>query len=157
MTKICTHLALILCFALFFSCGKEPVICFTPPQPTLIRIVDKEGADLLNPSNVNGYKFADISFFYVKNNSKNYSKVKLDSLPNTKIYFLNTDISFNADKGQEFSLVLSPTITDNIYLRNDKVSEKGCAFYKFVEFKYNNVVYNQTKTGDSFQSYVIVK
>ncbi len=157
MTKITTLPALIVCFALFFSCNKEQPICFTPPQSTLIRIVDKEGTDLLNPSSVNGYKFSDISISYTKSNVKKNSNVKLDSLPNSKTYFLSTDISWNADKGQEFSLILSSTITDNIYLRYDQVSEKGCGFYKFVEFKYNNVIYNQTKTGDSFRSFVIVK
>ena len=157
MTKTSTIPALILCFALFLSCNKEKVSCFTPPQSTLIRIVDKEGVDLLNPTNSNGFKLSDISIYYTKNNVKNNSRIKLESLPNSNTYFLSTDISWNADKGQEFSLVLSPTITDNIYLRYDKASEKGCAFYKFVEFKYNNVVYNQTKIGDNFQSYVIVK
>ncbi len=157
MKKILPSVLSILCFALLFACNKEQPICFTPPQPTLIRIVDKEGTDLLNPSNLNGYKFADITISYTKDNVKKNSNIKLDSLPNSKSYFLSTDISWNADKGQEFSLILSPTITDKIYLRYDKASEKGCGFFKFVEFKYNNVVYNQTKIDDSFQSYVIVK
>ena len=157
MKKILPSVLLILCFALLLACNKEQLICFTPPQPTLIRIVDKEGTDLLNPSNLNGYKIADISISYTKDNVKKNSIVKLDSLPNSKTYFLSTDISWNADKGQEFSLILSPTITDKIYLRYDKASEKGCGFFKFVEFQYNNVIYNQTKIGDSFQSYVIVK
>lgn len=157
MIKIFPAFLLILFLAFLFSCKQEQPLCFTPPQPTLLRIVDKEGVDLLNPSNINGYKSADLSIYYTKNNVKNYGKIKLDSLPSAKIYFLNTDISWHADKGQEFFLVLSPEISDTIYLRYDQTSEQGCAFYKLVEFKYNNVIYNQTKTDGSFQSYVIVK
>ena len=142
---------------LLFSCNKEQVACFTPPQQIMIRLLDKDGSDLLDPTNLNGYKSSDINIFYIKDGKKNYSIVKLDSRPNTKSYFLTTDISWNADKGQDFSLELSPTVTDKIYLRYDKVSEGNCAFYKFVEFKYNNVIYNQTTSVDNISSFVITK
>jgi hypothetical protein len=122
-----------------------------------MRFVDENGNDLLNPANPNGYKFSNISLYYMDDGKKTYSKVMLDSLPDTKSYFLTTNFSWNADKGRDFSLQLSPTVTDNIYLRYDHVSENHCAFFKFVEFKYNNAIYNLKKTDGNFQSFEIVR
>ncbi len=157
MTKISKMLATIVCSMLLLSCKKEQLACFTPPQQIMIRLLDKDGSDLLDPTNLNGYKSTDINLFYLKDDKKNYSSVKLDSRPDTKAYFLTTDISWNADKGKDFSLVLSPTVTDKIYLRYDKKSEDHCGFYKFVEFKYNNISYNQTTSIDNLTSFVITK
>jgi len=88
---------------------------------------------------------------------KMLSPVTLDSLRDGGGYFLNTEISWRADQGREFFLTLSPTITDRIYLRYDKVSEKGCGFFRFVEFKYNDVVYNKKNTPSNLAVFEIVK
>lgn len=122
-----------------------------------MRFVDENGNDLLNPASPDGYKFSDISLYYMEDGKKHYSKVMLDSLPQTKSYFLTTDISWNADGGRDFSLQLSPTVADKIYLRYDHVSENQCGFFRFVEFKYNNVNHDMKKTIGNFQAFEIVK
>jgi len=150
-----TLLSLLLCLTLLFSCSKKS--CFTPPEQIFIRLIDKDGNDLLDPNSANGYKINDISLYYRSNSKKTYSKVTLDSIPNTKKYFLNTDISWNADKGNDFSLQLSPTILDNIFLRYDHISEDNCAFFRFKEFKYNNVVYSNKQIETNFWAFEIIK
>lgn len=150
-------LSLALCIALFLSCSKQPDSCFTPPEPIYMRFLDENGNDLLNPANPDGYKLSNVRLHYMENGKKVNSKVMLDSLPDTKSYFLKTDISFKADKGRNFSLQLSPTVTDNIYLRYDHVSENRCAFFRFVEFKYNDVIYTMKETEGNFQAFKIVR
>lgn len=150
-------LSLTLCLALLISCSKEPYSCFSPPEQLYMRFLDENGDDLLNPANPNGYKLRDIGLHYMEDGKKTYSKVMLDSLPDTKAYFLKTDIAWKADKGRNFSLQLSPTVTDNIYLRYDKVSEDRCAFFRFVEFKYNGVIYNLEMTDGNFRAFEIVR
>jgi hypothetical protein len=147
----------LLCLILLASCSKEIISCFTPPEPTLIRLLDKNGTDLLDPSNPSGYKLNAMNIYYMEDGRKVLSPVKLDSLPSGDAYFLNTEISWKADQGREFFLTLSPTIRDRIYLRYDAVSEKRCAFFRFVEFKYNDVVYNKKKIGGSLEAFEIVK
>jgi hypothetical protein len=147
----------LLCLVLLVSCSKERISCFTPPEPTLIRLVDKDGMDLLNPSNPNGYKLSAISLYYMEDGRKLPAQVTLDSVPAGNAYFLNTDISWKADRGRDFVLSLSSTITDRIYLRYDEVSEKQCAFFRFVEFKYNDVVYSKKKIAGNLDAFEIVK
>jgi hypothetical protein len=156
MVKI-PSLPLLIFIILFISCSKGDISCFTPPEPVHMRIVDNEGNDLLNPTNLNGYNLTDMRLYYISEGKKTYSKITLDSIPTTKTYFLNTDISWNADKGRSFYLELSPTVTDNIYVRYDKLSDDHCGFYKFVEFRYNNVNYSIKVTNGNFQSFEIVK
>jgi hypothetical protein len=147
----------LLCLVLLISCSKERISCFTPPEPTLIRLVDKDGIDLLDPSNPNGYKLSAISLYYMEDGRKVPAQVTLDSIPNGNAYFLNTDISWKADRGRDFVLSLSSTITDRIYLRYDEVSEKQCAFFRFVEFKYNDVVYSKKKIAGNLDAFEIVR
>jgi hypothetical protein len=156
MIKSLTSL-LLLFAALFSSCSKEPNTCFTPPASIHMQLIDKDGNDLLNPSNPNGYKSTDISIYHMDNGKKTFSKISLDSLTDTKSYFLSTEISWNADKGRDFFLQLSPIVTDSIYLRYDKMSKDQCAFFKFMEFRYNNTIQRLEVTNGNFQSFNIVK
>lgn len=150
-------LSLLLSFAFLCSCAKERISCFTPPEPTLIRLVDKNETDLLNPGNPNGYKFMDVRLYYLEDGRKVFSNLTLDSLPGGKGYFLNTDISWKADQGRDFYLQLSSATTDRIFLRYDHVSEKGCGFFRFVEFKYNGLIYNKKKVDGYIEAFEIVK
>gem|GEM_PF-2871191 len=146
-----------ICLLFVLSCSKEIISCFTPPEPTFIRLLDRNGVDLLDPSNPNGYKLSATSMYYMENGGKVLSPVKLDSQPNGNMYYLNTEISWNADGGREFFLTLSPTITDKIYLRYDAVSERKCSFFKLLEFKYNDVAYTKKKITGNLEAYEIVR
>jgi hypothetical protein len=156
MIKSLTSL-LLLFVALFSSCSKEPNTCFTPPAPIHMQLIDKDGTDLLNPSDLKGYKLTNIGIYHMDNGKKTFSKISLDSVSNPKSYFLSTEISWYADKGRNFFLQLSPIITDNIYLRYDKMSDDQCAFFKFIEFRYNNTIQELKVTNGNFQSFIIVK
>jgi len=135
----------LIAFAITLSsCNKgERIMCFTPPPPVNIRYVDKNGADLLDPKNINGFKKGDISITYIKDGVKTNSEFTVDSLPDKKVYYLKTYIGWESDGGRTFSLKLSPSITDEVYARYDEATENHCGFTRFVEFKYNNTNYQQ--------------
>jgi len=125
------------------SCKGDRIVCFTPPPPVNIRYVDKNGLDLLDPKNISGFKKGNISISYIKDGTKLLSEFSIDSIPDKKVYFLQTRIGWESDGGRIFTIKLSSAITDEVYARYDPVSENKCAFTKFVSFKYNNTDYTQ--------------
>ncbi len=139
ITSISSFFFMIFCL----SCSKENKLCFSPPTPVLLRLIDNNGNDLLNPANINSYKKNDISLSYIDNGTKTYSTVAINSFPNTDTFFLSTEMGWLADKGRVFYLKLSPVDTDTIYLRDDKVTDDDCTYYSLSEFKYNDTPYSQ--------------
>lgn len=139
MKKILTLLLAITCY----SCDKTPVLCFSPPEPVLISILDRNGNDLLNPANSSGYKKSDISIYYKDGDRKVVSKSTLDSVPEGNFYFLNTYLGWESNQGRDFSLQLSPTVTDQLYVRSDQLSKDHCGYYGATEFKYNGAAYTR--------------
>lgn len=114
-------------------------ICTSPPQPILLRLVNSAGTDLLAPGRPASYKFSDMSLKHVENGTSLHNTFSINSVGAIDTFFLTSDINWMADKGRNFYLTLSPTDIDTIYLRMDQVSEEGCSFFRFIEFKYNNV------------------
>ncbi len=155
MSKLPLLLALF-CIVFCSACSTS-MDCLTPPQLLSLRFVDKDGNDLLRPANPNAFKIGEIRLYDLKDGKKTYSDVKLDSLPDGGYYFLKTDLSWKAHNGAEFFLQLSNTVTDKIYLRYDEVSNDGCTSYKFVEFRYDDKLYEPTEVPPYFKEFKIVK
>lgn len=153
------QLVLLVMVCTICSCSKSPIACFTPPEPVRIRLVDKNRNDLLNPKTSKAYKPTEIKLYHMEDGIKVYSQISLDSIAGANLYFLITPLGFESDQGRNFSLELSPALTDHLYVRSDQMDDNDCTFYKFVEFKYNDISYTPTNAQgiNSLQFFEITK
>ena len=110
----------ILLFSIF-SC-KDDRLCFTPPGPCLIRLVDKNnGKDLLNPNNINAFNWNDIKMSTISNNGSSlnlYSTVQ--KINNSDSFYIASDIVWEAEGGKTFYLKLSPKTLIQFFYKPNK-------------------------------------
>jgi hypothetical protein len=131
----------ILLFSIF-SC-KDDRLCFTPPRPCVIRLVDKNnGTDLLNPSNINAFNWNDIKMSTFSNNGSVISLyTSIQKINNNDSFCIASDISWEAVGGKTFYLKLSPTDIDTIFLQVEQINEKPCIYFRQNSFVYNGLNY----------------
>lgn len=129
-------------FYSFLSC-KDDRLCFTPPGPCLIRLVDKNnGKDLLNPNNINPFNWNDIKMSTISNNGSSLNLYTIvQKINNSDSFYIASDIVWEAEGGKTFYLKLSPTDIDTIFLQVEQINEKPCTYFRQNSFVYNGVNY----------------
>ncbi len=125
-----------------FSC-KDDRLCFTPPEPCLIRLVDKNnGTDLLNPSNINAFNWNDIKMSIISNIGSAISLyITIQKINNSDSFCIASDIPWEAVGGKTFYLRLSPNDVDTIFLDVDEINENPCRYFRQKTFVYNGTNY----------------
>jgi hypothetical protein len=96
--------AILIVALVLFACKKEEPVSYNIDGSVYIKVTDKSGMDLLNPSNPGAFLEWDIKIFYLTNGVK--KEVNNANRFNPK----NFHISEKADSQGKFYMTLSPNI-----------------------------------------------
>ena len=129
---------LILSLIATFGCKK--VICFSPPTPFVLRVVNAEMEDMLDPAVATTLKLV-----YVDEQNANEVEMDFQLLDKTveatgaKLYFLQSgDLPWKSEEGfKKFKLYRGTLPPDELTVNVQTESDKNCTYHTYKEVLFN--------------------
>lgn len=133
-------IVLFLSLTAIFRCQK--VICFSPPTPFSLRVVNAEMSDMLDPAVAPSLKLV-----YLDEQNANEVEIDFQLLDKTveatgaKLYFLQSgDLPWKSEEGfKKFKLYRGTLPPDELTVNVQTESDKNCTFHTYEDVVFNGV------------------